>query len=152
MPLWMIWNVIDPYLIPAITCYFEKHASSPLLFLPHLHPPKILSRYQLHQEEVIRWQWAGEPHRWCFLPWTLACCQLLPVQCVAQRHGCRYPPPQLFFTLLSDPHPTTTTTATKSKLMPSSDFVSMSHSLPQSPAFILVMYTPQNVTLSHHLP
>lgn len=46
---------------------------------------------QLHQEEVARRQWAGEPHRWCFLPWALTCRQLLPIQRVAQWDGRRYP-------------------------------------------------------------
>lgn len=46
---------------------------------------------QLHQEEVARWQWAGEPHRWCFLPRALTCRQLLPIQRVAQWDGRRYP-------------------------------------------------------------
>lgn len=61
---------------------------TPLSLSSIFHPPS--SRPQLHQEEVVRRQWAGKSHRWCFLPWTLTCCQLLPVQRMAQRHGCRY--------------------------------------------------------------
>lgn len=68
--------------------YLISWIFSPLFLSSTFHLPS--SWPQLHQEEVIRWQWAGKSHRWCILPWTLARCQLLPVQCMAQWHGCRY--------------------------------------------------------------
>lgn len=68
---------------------FTYDSSFPLP--PPTSPATSRAWPQLHQEEVARRQWAGEPHRWCFLPRALTCRQLLPVQRVAQWDGRRYP-------------------------------------------------------------